>query len=79
MPGKNEALPAGIALEHWDLLFIAVTQRLRLSMDAMDAAMAGVPGAGPATEATRARVLECVEALNQLRTTMGDVLDAQRP
>jgi hypothetical protein len=60
----------GIALEHWDLLFSAVTERLRLSMEALEAAMADVPGAGPATAATRVGVLECVEALNQLRTSM---------
>lgn len=70
---------AGIALEHWDLLFSAVTERLTLSMEALELAMSEVPGAGPATAATRLGVLECVEALNQLRTTMCDVINTPRP
>ncbi len=76
---KAGAQVAGIALEDWVLLFSAVTERLWLSMDTLQAATADVPGAGPATAAARASVLECVEALTQLRTTMRDVIDAQRP
>ncbi len=69
---------AGVALEHWDLLFFAVTERLRLSMGALEAAMADVPGAGPAAATTRVGVLECVEALTQLRATMCDAMNTER-
>lgn len=65
-------------VEHWDLLFRAVTERLEWSIAALEAAMAEVPGAGPATAATRTSVLECVEALTQLRTTMRDILESKR-
>jgi len=81
MPTRAQALAAGVALEHWDLLFSAVAERLRSSMDALEIAMADVPGAGPAI-AARVAVLECVEALNQLRATMCAAIDAvgaQRP
>ena len=80
-PRMAEDCVAGVVLEHWDLMFSAVTERLRLSMDALEAAMADVPGAGPAI-AARVAVLECVEALNQLRATMCAAIDAvgaQRP
>ncbi len=75
---ENE-LAAGAALEDWDLLFGAVIERLRLSMDALEATMAEVPGAGPATAATRVGVLECAQALSQLRTTMCDAMHTERP
>jgi len=80
MPGHAGARVVGVALvEHWDLLFSAVTERLESSMATLEAAMAGVPGTGPATAATRTSVLECVEALTQLRTTMRDALESKRP
>lgn len=80
MPGRAGALVVGVALvEHWDLLFSAVTERLELSMAALEAAMADVPGAAPATAATRTSVLECVGALTQLRTIMRDALESKRP
>ncbi len=78
-PLRAEAHGEGVALEDWDLLFGAVTERLQRSMDTLLAATADVPGAGPATAAARVGVLECVEALTQLRTTMRDVIDSQRP
>lgn len=70
------ASTTGIALADWDDLFRAVTARLRLR----------VAGPRDATSAThvvlstgsRTAVLECVEALEQLRLTVSPVLDRLR-
>lgn len=78
-PCKAQAHNAEVALEEWDLLFGAVTERLKQSMDTLQAATADVPGTGPATAAARISGLECVEALTQLRTTMRDTIDVKRP
>ena len=68
----------GVSLEHWDLLFGAVTERLTLSAQALAAATAEMPAVNPAIGATQASILECVDALTQLRLTMRDSLDAMQ-
>lgn len=78
-PLRAETQDPGVALEDWDLLFGAVTERLQRTMDALLAATADVPGAGPAAVAARTSVLECVQALTQLRMTVLDAWNNARP
>ena len=70
---SSEARPdvsSDVAIEDWDLLFRAVTARLTSIFDGPENA------AGSAR--IRSNVLECVQALDQLRTTMTHELDRHR-
>lgn len=70
---SSEARPdvsSDVAIEDWDLLFRAVTARLTSIFDGPEHA------AGSAR--IRSNVLECVQALDQLRTTMTHELDRHR-
>lgn len=67
---KNQ-LAAGVALEDWDVLFGAVTMRLR------EAIAAAQQATGPDAH-LNACVLECLEALEQLRATHNQAWAAQQ-
>ena len=68
----NHPVPSrpGVALEDWDLLFTAVSARLR------DAVVAQEQGGDPAQ--LRACVLDCLDALEQLRVTHNHAWAAQQ-
>lgn len=77
---QAEASSVGIALEDWELLYGAVTQRLSLIAETLNVAASTEPEETDRLAVTRDSILECVEALNQLRTTLHDELDqAARP
>lgn len=66
--------PSEAAIEHFDVLLGAVTERLKLAVDAArdDAsAQAAAAAAAPeqASRQLRMTVLECIEALQQLQAT----------
>ena len=70
---QAEASSVGIALG-------AVTQRLSLIAETLNVAASTEPEETDRLAVTRDSILECVEALNQLRTTLHDELDqAARP
>ncbi len=72
MVRKQQALPLpGVAMEDWDLLFGAVTDRLR---DAVASAQQR-PGQ---VEALGACVLDCLQALEQLRATHNQAWSVQQ-
>jgi len=65
--------PVGISVEDWDLLISAVRVRLRAAMeDARRAPSISIP---PLEQAI---VLDCIEALGQLQTTMRSTCEPQR-
>ncbi|MBC7956543.1 MAG: hypothetical protein H7Y33_11830 [Cytophagales bacterium] len=76
-PAPQDA-STGIALEHWDLLFRAVTERLSLTANTLDTTLAPDPGRRGGPEQTRASIQECLVALDQLRTTVRVDLDQQQ-
>lgn len=64
--------PSEAAIEHFDVLLGAVTERLKLAVDAArDDASAQAAAAAPeqASRQLRMTVLECIEALQQLQAT----------
>ena len=64
--------PSEAAIEHFDVLLGAVTERLKLAVDAArDDASAQAATAAPeqASRQLRMTVLECIEALQQLQAT----------
>jgi hypothetical protein len=62
MDARLPSARSDVAIEDWDDLFRAVTTRLTLTFDK--------PHASTVSARLRAVALECVEALEQLRTTM---------
>ena len=79
---RDSALPAGglsgqwadVSVEDWDALLCAVKDRLRQTVgESLTQPMNG--SAAP----VRASVLECVEALDHLHSTLKHVLAAQSP
>ncbi len=62
MDARVTSVWSDVAIEDWDDLFRAVTTRLTLTFDN--------PQASTVSARLRAVALECVEALEQLRTTM---------
>lgn len=74
-PSPPPALAKDIAMEDWDLLFDAVILRLLTSFD--DVPPDNASPRRVAWEQTRARVMDCVQALDQLH--MAAVHELARP
>ena len=70
---SNALAPPCIAIEDWDALFLAVKTRLTLIGQPQDTPEAHTPYA-ELLQQTRASVLECVEALDQLHVIARDEL-----
>lgn len=71
------AASADVAIGDWDVLFRAVTDRLRATAGALSVA-ASDPAARDAPGRSQADVLECVAALEQLHLTLTHELDRCR-
>ncbi|SDP46609.1 hypothetical protein SAMN05216303_104371 [Rhodoferax sp. OV413] len=72
MVRKQQSLPLpGVAMEDWDLLFGAVTDRLR-------GAVASAQQRPGLVEALGACVLDCLQALEQLRATHNQAWSVQQ-
>ena len=68
-PLSHAADQRDVAVKDWDLLFAAVLARLGSTLDELHAAKAGDTGDARAGLVQTA-ILECVQALEQLRSTM---------
>lgn len=75
-PVQPPGVPMDIAMEDWDLLFDAVIARLLSSLEDMPSENA--PPRRTAWVQTRARVMDCVHALDQLHLAASHEL-ARRP